>query len=241
LCESTSTELVGSQIEKNGFKRRILSPKYFSIVEENGKMNLRLYHVVNPSNRVFFAKRWRWVDSQKEIANHLTREQANSFEPILQPLILRHSAIGIAGESQLYAPPIAQAPEAATEASKADQRKAPLVVPDEKKVSLLADEPEHVSIAVASEIPGFVVLNDHFYPGWQASIDSIPTKTYLANTEMRAVYVPAGRHLLEFDFKPESLLLGFKFAAAGLVILLCFSVAAIFPSFWRFTKMMAGQ
>ena len=241
LCQSTSTEFVGAQLHKADIARRTLSPKYFSVIEENKKMNLRLYHVVNASKRVFFAKRWQWVDSQQEIANHLTREQANKFEPILQPLILRHSEIGIAGESQLYAPPITQAPEAAVEATHVDMIKAPLAVPDEKKVTLLTDEAEHVSIAVATEVPGFVVLNDHFYPGWQASIDSIPTKTYVANTEMRAVYVPAGRHLLEFDFKPESLRLGLKFAAAGLVLLLCFFVAAVIPAFWRFTKMMAGQ
>ena len=241
LCQSTSTEFVGGQIEKTGIARRILSPKYFSVIEENQKMNLRLYHVVNPSKRVFFAKRWQWVDSQQEIASHLTREQANSFEPIFQPLIEKHTTSGIQGESQLYAPPIAQAPDVVAPVTDVDKAKPPLIVPEERKVTLLTDEPEHISIAVASEIAGFVVLNDHFYPGWQASIDSVGTRTYRANTEMRAVYVPAGRHLLEFDFKPECLYLGFKFAAAGIALLLCYLVVAVFPAFWRFTKMMAGQ
>jgi hypothetical protein len=238
LCKSTSTEFVGSQIAKKGIARRILTPKYFAVVEENQTMNLRLYRVVDSSKRVFFAKSWQWVDNQQEIANRLTSEKANDFEPIMRPLIERRGAIGNQGDSQLYAPVIAQAPESV---AVSNGKGAPLVVPEEKKVTLLTDEPEHVSIAVASEVPGFVVLNDHFYPGWQASIDSVAAKTYRANTEMRAVYMPAGRHLLEFDFKPESLYLGFKFAAAGLALMLCFLATAAFPSFWRFTKSLAGQ
>lgn len=241
LCQSTSTEFVGGQIQKTGIARRILSPKYFTVLEENQKMNLRLYRVVNPSKRIFFAKTWLYVEKQEEIASYLTREKANSFEPILKPLIERHSATGSPGQVQLYAPTITQAPVVAPMISRKAQEKALPVVPEEKKVTLLTDEPEHISIAVASEVPGFVVLNDHFYPGWKSSIDTIPTEIYRANTEMRAVFVPAGRHLLEFDFKPASLSLGFKFAATGFALLLCYLVVAVFPSFWRFTKTMAGQ
>ena len=238
LCLSTSTEFVSSQIDrrKTG-KTRVLNPEYFEIVESDTKMNLRLYRVKNAGKRAFFAKNWKFVNSQDEIAEQFKTENAPNFEPLKLPLIERKSAIGIVADNNLYAPEIVQAPEAPV----TSMPTVPLVaVPDDKKVEILKDSPEHVSVSVASESPGFVILNDHFYPGWQASIDSLPTKTYRANTEARAVYVSAGRHLIEFDFRPDSLYLGLKFAVVGAFLMICYLCTALFPSFWRFTRMMAA-
>ncbi|MEI2610734.1 MAG: YfhO family protein [Candidatus Promineifilaceae bacterium] len=56
--------------------------------------------------------------------------------------------------------------------------------------------------------PGFVVLGDTYYPGWQATIDGEKTPVYRANSIVRAVYVPAGQHTITFTFRPPDFIIG---------------------------------
>jgi Bacterial membrane protein YfhO len=55
---------------------------------------------------------------------------------------------------------------------------------------------------------GFLVLNDLYYPAWQASIDGRPAPVYRANYLFRAVVVPAGRHRIRFVYRDRMLALG---------------------------------
>lgn len=48
---------------------------------------------------------------------------------------------------------------------------------------------------------GFLVLTDVFYPTWRATIDSISTKIYRANYNFRGIFVPEGKHTVEFYIK----------------------------------------
>ncbi|MFN2173553.1 MAG: hypothetical protein ACK2UF_19175 [Candidatus Promineifilaceae bacterium] len=50
--------------------------------------------------------------------------------------------------------------------------------------------------------PGFVILADAYYPGWQAAVDGRSTPLYRANSVTRATYVPAGRHAVTYRFQP---------------------------------------
>lgn len=91
--------------------------------------------------------------------------------------------------------------------------KAPLI--EKEDLAFLQDKPEHVSISVKVPRAEFLVLNDRYYPGWQATVDSQPVTLYRANAFMRGVFLTAGAHLVEFDYKPESLIQGFYLASAG--------------------------
>lgn len=55
---------------------------------------------------------------------------------------------------------------------------------------------------------GFLFLSDNFYPGWQAFIDGKQTKIYRANYTFRAVFVPTGKHIVEFVYDPLSFRIG---------------------------------
>jgi hypothetical protein len=54
--------------------------------------------------------------------------------------------------------------------------------------------PEQVEVAVEADAPGYLVLTDAWYPGWEASIDGEPAVIQRADLLFRAVAVNAGSH-----------------------------------------------
>jgi hypothetical protein len=61
-----------------------------------------------------------------------------------------------------------------------------------------------VSLAVESDRNSVLVLHDIYYPGWEAYVDDEPRPILRANLLFRGVEVPAGRHRVEFRFRPLS-------------------------------------
>jgi hypothetical protein len=76
-------------------------------------------------------------------------------------------------------------------------------------------------VAVQADGPGFLVLADVDFPGWNATIDGQPTRLYRADYLFRAVELPAGRHEVVFHFEPASYRRGrvVSLVAAGLLVL----------------------
>ena len=68
--------------------------------------------------------------------------------------------------------------------------------------------PERASINVATDQPGYLVLADSWYPGWEATIDGKPVPIYRANTLFRAVPIDPGDHVVVFEYHPASFTLG---------------------------------
>jgi uncharacterized membrane protein YfhO len=64
------------------------------------------------------------------------------------------------------------------------------------------------------------VLSDNYYPGWTAAVDGSPAQIFRANHTMRAVNVPAGRHLVSFVFMPAAFFVSMyvSLAAAALTL-----------------------
>lgn len=79
--------------------------------------------------------------------------------------------------------------------------------------------PERVEIAVEAPAPGVLVLTDTYYPGWHARVNGANRQILRANGLFRAVAVPAGRHEVVFEYRPESLRLGAAVSMLSLVIL----------------------
>lgn len=73
-----------------------------------------------------------------------------------------------------------------------------------RRVRILSHEPDRVRIEVESEAAGLLVLHDLDYPGWEARVDGEAKPVHKANLLFRGVEVPAGRHLVEFTFRPFS-------------------------------------
>ena len=59
-----------------------------------------------------------------------------------------------------------------------------------------------VQIAVDAPHAGFVVLNDVWHPWWFGTVDGMPADVLRANVLFRAIEVPAGKHIVRFEFRP---------------------------------------
>lgn len=96
-----------------------------------------------------------------------------------------------------------------------------LVRPFNDSVSVERPGPNSVRVETSSQLPGFLILTDTYYPGWQARLDGRAVRILRANYLFRGVAVPAGRHRLEFEYKPLSFQAGaFLFLACLLVMML---------------------
>lgn len=72
-------------------------------------------------------------------------------------------------------------------------------------IKLTAYEPNGLKYEVDSKTGGTVVFSEIYYPGWQAYIDGVEAPLGRANYILRAMNVPAGKHVVEFKFDPKSL------------------------------------
>jgi hypothetical protein len=97
-----------------------------------------------------------------------------------------------------------------------------LTLPDtplEGAVQVLHHTPDRVVLDVTASRDAFLVLADNHYDGWRATLYGEELEIVLANHTFRGVTVPAGRHTLEFEFRPRDLYAGMYITLAGLVLL----------------------
>jgi uncharacterized membrane protein YfhO len=76
------------------------------------------------------------------------------------------------------------------------------------------------------------VVNQAYYPGWQARVDGSPAAYEKANYTFGAVYLPAGSHHLTLEFSPLSQNLGAMVSGLSWLAAL---LALVWPLFrtWR--------
>ncbi|HUE84324.1 MAG TPA: YfhO family protein [Pyrinomonadaceae bacterium] len=86
------------------------------------------------------------------------------------------------------------------------------------KVRFLSDH--EMEVQTSSANPAFLVTSDVFYPGWNATIDGVAAPLYQVNYALRGVTVPAGDHVVRFEYRPRSFIFGVGTSALSLVLLL---------------------
>ena len=91
-------------------------------------------------------------------------------------------------------------------------------------------EPLRVVLEAETNQPGFLVLSDLYYPGWEATVDGEPVPIYQANASVRAVPLDEGTHTVEFRFKPKPLLYG---ALISLISLISLVSALVLVVVWK--------
>jgi hypothetical protein len=81
--------------------------------------------------------------------------------------------------------------------------------------------PMHLVFAAQAAAPSVLLLNDKYDPNWQVTVDGKPAELLRCNYLMRGVYVPAGPHTVEFNFRLSNKPIYVTLSAIGVGILLC--------------------
>lgn len=89
----------------------------------------------------------------------------------------------------------------------------------QEQVVITRYTPSAVEIQASLNRPGFLVLLDSYYPGWQAYVDGQRESIMRAYYFARAVHLSAGTHTVRFAYRPLSFYGGVGLAAAGLLII----------------------
>jgi len=82
------------------------------------------------------------------------------------------------------------------------------------EVRVMSYQPERIVVEADLASEGYLVLTDAYYPGWRVRVDGHEKEIQRADYLFRAVYLPQGKHLVEFVYDPPSLKIG---AAISLV------------------------
>ena len=77
-----------------------------------------------------------------------------------------------------------------------------------------------IEILADSRHPGVLILADAWYPGWHASVDTVPTAIFPVDIAFRGIEISDGTHVVTFTYRPESLQLGLYLSLAGFLIVL---------------------
>jgi len=85
-------------------------------------------------------------------------------------------------------------------------------------------EPNRIDVKTVSNSPAILVLSENHYPGWRAYVDGQRVDIVRVNYNQRGVALPAGSHVVEFVYRPKSVLLGLFISLLTLTALLlwCF-------------------
>jgi hypothetical protein len=94
-------------------------------------------------------------------------------------------------------------------------------VTTETSLQTLHREFERSRYLVESDHPTVLVEFERFSPGWKAVLNNTQkVDVFPAHSIFRAVFIPAGKHEVEFRYEPDSLRYGALLSAAGLLLFL---------------------
>jgi len=260
FCRSAGVAFVTDQPIADEGAIAQLNSKFFKLVETDKVANVRIYSVNNQLPRCYICRGWHWVDSQSGSLRMMRNPEKSHYDPV------NHALIERLNDSQVYTVPLPEGYSYATGANlnavnessisnkaiytrdgimipaQPTGKNVPVLEADKQQAPhILKDEPEHISVSVSLDKSAFLILSDHYYPGWKAQIDGIEAPIFRANGLFRAVYVLKGAHLVQFDYEPESLHLGYECALLAIAFLMLVLLRWLGPYIWLGFKRSAGQ
>ena len=88
------------------------------------------------------------------------------------------------------------------------------------RIELTSYAPDVLTYRSDSPSDGTVVFSEIFYPyGWKAYIDGKPADIFRADYLLRAMNIPAGRHEIRMEFRPDSVRKGEIMASTFIVLM----------------------
>jgi hypothetical protein len=93
--------------------------------------------------------------------------------------------------------------------------------PDAGTAAVVDIADSRIRVNVDSPAGGFLVLSEAYYPGWVARIDGNASQPVVrTDIALQGVTVPAGSHLVTFEFHSRARQIGIALGAAGALALL---------------------
>jgi hypothetical protein len=77
---------------------------------------------------------------------------------------------------------------------------------------------QHVRAFVDVPVRSLAMLDDTIFPGWQASIDGHGADIIATDYMFRGVWIPPGKHVLTFDYRPRSFSIGVIITLLSIVV-----------------------
>ena len=90
----------------------------------------------------------------------------------------------------------------------------------QEKARIVSYAPEQVAIHGEVDRPGYLVLTDTYYPGWQATVNGIKVPILRSDPYFRSVRLNPGKYRVEFVYRPLSFYLGVVLSGFSLSIIL---------------------
>lgn len=90
----------------------------------------------------------------------------------------------------------------------------------DSNVTVLDYQPMDIRILANTTSPGFLVLTDTYYPGWNAYVNGKKVDILRTDYAFRSVPLDAGTNIVEFKYEPMSFYVGALISAISLLILL---------------------
>jgi hypothetical protein len=167
-----------------------LDSNHYRLVDETDRV--RLYENLRAMPRVWLAHEMALVNPEEALQTIKTSKlpDGSDFDPARTALV----------EEALSLPSQERDPNAVAE------------------VLSLSDNAMEVRTSSAS--PAILVTSDAYYPGWKVSIDGQNARLFRADYAIRGVWLPAGQHVVRFQFRPRSFYYGATISAISLLALL---------------------
>ena len=100
-------------------------------------------------------------------------------------------------------------------------------------VALIKNDNDVVTYSFNAAASQFAVFSEVYYKsGWKAYIDGKEAPIVKVNYVLRGLAVPAGKHEIKFEFKPDGYYTGKKLTSIFSIVLLVILGAGIFME-WR--------
>lgn len=81
--------------------------------------------------------------------------------------------------------------------------------------AITRDEPTRIRVSARTETPAYLVLTDTWFTGWRVRVDGAEQPLWRANHAFRSVWLPAGRHDVEFSYWPPAFWYGLGLSAVA--------------------------
>ena len=97
------------------------------------------------------------------------------------------------------------------------------------QISLTSYKPNHLKYVSSNKNAGLAVFSEIYYAdGWDATIDGKEVPHFRVNYTLRAMAIPAGKHVIEYRFKPQVVETGGLISLGSSIVIILLLIGGIY-------------